>query len=65
MLPFGEVPGGAGGETAWDNLLRLDLGAGWRFNRHWRAKVQYSSVQRSDPSVAGENLVAAQFMVRF
>lgn len=66
VLLFGDVPDGVGGETAWDNnLFRLDLGAGWRFNRHWQAKVQYSNVQRGDPSVAGENLFAAQFTVKF
>jgi hypothetical protein len=63
---FGDVSDGTGGETRWDkDIWRIDAGLGYRFTRHLQAKVQYSYNRESGPAPNGNNLVAAQFTVKF
>lgn len=63
---FGTVPDGAGGEQTWgNNMSRVDLALGYRFNRHFQTKIQYS-FSHSDATVQqGEQLVAAQVTMKF
>ena len=63
---FGDVPNGTGGHAPWDNdAWRADAALGWRFNRHWQAKVQYSFSQQTGPLQQGQQFVAAQITVKF
>lgn len=63
---FGEVPNGAGGESRWDrDISRAELAFGYRFNRHWQGKVQYSYSHQNGPFQQGEQLVALQLTTKF
>ncbi|MBX3734491.1 MAG: hypothetical protein KF791_18090 [Verrucomicrobiae bacterium] len=66
VMLFGDVPDGSGGETRWDNnAWRLDVALGYRFNRHWQMKVQYSYGEEQSPGAEGGSLFAGQITVRF
>jgi hypothetical protein len=63
---YGKVPDGMGGEETWDNdMLRVDLALGYRFNRHLQTKLQYSFGHRDGGLQQGEQLVAAQVTLKF
>jgi hypothetical protein len=63
---FGEVPDGAGGQQSWGHdTWRVDTALGYRFNRHFQAKLQYSFNRRTGSLQQGEQLAAAQLTVRF
>jgi hypothetical protein len=63
---FGSVPDGAGGQTPWDrDAWRVDLSFGWRFSRHWQAKIQGSVGGREGNEVQGNHLLAAQLTLKF
>jgi len=54
------------GTRNWDNdMLRLDTALGYKFDRHSLFKVQYSFQHQFTRFQDGENLVAAQFVIRF
>ena len=54
------------GETRWDkNAWRIDAALGYRFNRHWQAKLQYSYNREEGPLQQGEQLFAAQLTLKF
>lgn len=62
----GTVPDGAGGTQHWDrNLSRVDTALGYRFTRHWQGKLQYSYTHENAPFQQSEQLLAAQFTVKF
>jgi predicted porin len=63
---YGTVSNGLGGQEPWDNdMLRLDLALGYRFSRHFQAKIQYSFGHREGNLQQGEQLVAAQVTMKF
>ncbi|HEV2392355.1 MAG TPA: hypothetical protein VG146_08325 [Verrucomicrobiae bacterium] len=63
---YGTVNNGAGGQEPWDNdMLRIDLALGYRFNRHLQSKVQYSFGHRNTSLQQGEQLLAAQVTLKF
>ena len=63
---FDKIPDGAGGEQRWDqNAWRIDAALGWRFDRHLQTKLQYSYNHQRGPFQQGEQLLAAQVVVKF
>jgi len=63
---FGTVANGLGGEESWDNdMFRVDVALGYRFNRHFQTKLQYSYGHRDASLQQGEQLVAAQVTMKF
>ena len=63
---FGTLPDGMGGRQAWgNNMVRIDLALGYRFNRHFQAKIQYSFGHSDAALQQGEQLVAAQATMKF
>ena len=63
---FGDVPDGAGGQTAWDrDAWRVDAALGCRFTRHLQGKLQYSYTHQKGPLQQGAQLVAAQVTLKF
>ncbi|MBI5773750.1 MAG: hypothetical protein HZA89_08415 [Verrucomicrobia bacterium] len=63
---FDKVPDGAGGRQRWDqDLWRMDLALGYRFNRHVQVKVQYSYSHQHGPLQQGEQLLATQVTLKF
>ena len=63
---FGTVPDGMGGRQAWGNdMVRIDLTLGYRFNRHFQAKIQYSFGHADATLQQGEQLVAVQATMKF
>jgi len=63
---YGDINDGAGGETPWDNnVWRVDAVLGYRFTRHFQAKVQYSFTHQVGELQQGEQLVAAQGTLKF
>ena len=63
---FNDIPDGVGGRAPWDNdAWRADASLGWRFNRHWQAKVQYSYSHQRGTLQQGEQLVAGQLTLKF
>ena len=63
---FGTVNNGASGQEGWGNdIYRIDLALGYRFNRHLQGKIQYSFNHRDASLQQGEQLVAAQVTLRF
>jgi hypothetical protein len=63
---FDDVPDGAGGRAPWDNdVWRIDTALGFRFNRHWQGKVQYSYSHQKGSLQQGEQLVAGQVTLKF
>jgi hypothetical protein len=62
----GTVPDGTGGSQHWDrNISRVDTAVGYRFTRHLQGKLQYSYTHENAPFQQGEQLLAAQFTVKF
>ncbi len=63
---FADINNGLGGQDAWANdMYRIDLALGYRFTRHLQSKLQYSFGHRNAALQQGEQLVAAQFTLRF
>ncbi len=63
---FASINDGRGGQQPWGNdMYRIDLALGYRFNRHFQTKVQYSFGHRNASLQQGEQLVAAQVTCRF
>jgi hypothetical protein len=63
---FGSVKDGSGGTEHWDdNLNQIDAALGYRFSRHWQAKIQYSFDHRNGSPQQGEHLVAGQVTLKF
>lgn len=63
---FSDIPNGVGGRAPWDHdAWRADASLGWRFNRHWQAKVQYSYSHQRGALQQGEQLVAGQLTLKF
>lgn len=63
---FDKVNDGTGGQQRWDrDLWRAEAALGFRFNRHWQTKAQYSFSQQNGPFQQGEQLVAAQVTLKF
>ena len=63
---FGTLPDGMGGRQAWgNNMVRIDLALGYRFNRHFQAKIQYSFGHADATLQQGEQLVAVQATMKF
>ena len=66
VMMFGDVSDGEGGQARWDNnTWRMDLSTGWRFNKHWQLKLQYSYGEEQSPGIEGNNLFAVQITLRF
>ncbi len=62
---FGSVNDGTGGRVAWDkDIWRIDAALGYRFSRHWQAKLQYSYTHQRRFQ-EGEQLVAGQVTLKF
>ena len=52
--------------ASWDReTIRLDAALGYRLNRHWQARVQYSYQHKDGPLQQGEQMLAAQLTLRF
>ena len=63
---FDSISTGAGGRSAWDSQMsRVDLGLGYRLNRHLQFKLQYSFGRENKPGANAENLLATQVTWRF
>ena len=63
---FGEIPDGAGGQTAWDReAWRIDATLGCRLTRHLQGKFQYGYNHQNGSSQQGEQLLAGQLTVKF
>lgn len=63
---YDKIPNGAGSEERWDrDLWRSDLAVGYRHNRHWQGKLQYSYSHQNGPFQQGEQMVAAQLTLKF
>jgi hypothetical protein len=64
---FDDVPNGAGGVASWDrDAWRIESAIGFRWTRHIQTKLQYGySHQRGPAPQQGEQLVSAQFTVKF
>lgn len=63
---FGSISDGAGGEQRWGNdISRVDLALGYRFNRHFQGKIQYSFSHQDSSLQQGEQLAAAQLTLKF
>jgi hypothetical protein len=63
---FADVDDDRGRGRAWDrDIARVDLGLGYRFNRHLQGKLQYSYAHQRGNLQQGEQLVAAQLTVKF
>jgi hypothetical protein len=63
---YGDINAGPAGQTSWDNnVWRVDTALGYRFTRHLQAKLQYSFTHQQGSLQQGEQLVAAQFTVKF
>jgi hypothetical protein len=63
---FSNVNNGAGGRVPWtQDLARVDVAAGYRFTPHTQLKVQYSFQQETTGPHSNNNMVSAQFTVRF
>jgi hypothetical protein len=63
---FDKVPNGLGGEERWDrDMWRIETALGYRFDRHFQTKLQYSYSRQNGPFQQGEQLFAAQFTVKF
>lgn len=63
---FDDIGDGRNGSLRWGNdLARIDLAAGYRFTSHTQLKVQYSFQQQTTGAGSENNLLAAQFTVRF
>ena len=50
----------------WDReTWRADVALGYRFNRHWQAKAQFSHYWQTGPSVLAQNVLATQLTLKF
>jgi hypothetical protein len=63
---FGDIPNGAGASIRWgQDLVKIDLAAGYRFTSHTQLKLQYSFQQETTGPCDANHIFAAQFTVRF
>jgi hypothetical protein len=63
---FSKIDNGMGGSIRWSqNLVKLDLAAGYRFTSHSQLKMQYSFQQETTGPCENNHILAAQFTVRF
>ena len=46
-------------------LWKIDLAVGWRPDKRIQMKLQYSYVEQSGSFQQGQNLLAAQFTIKF
>lgn len=63
---FNKIDNGIGSITRWaQNLVKIDLAAGYRFTSHTQLKLQYSFQQETTGAKDDNHIIAAQFTVRF
>ncbi|HEX9045493.1 MAG TPA: hypothetical protein VF988_00585 [Verrucomicrobiae bacterium] len=63
---FGSVKTRRGNHETWDrNVIQPEVALGYRFNRHWQAKVQYSFSHRESTVQQGEHMFAGQVTLKF
>jgi hypothetical protein len=63
---FDKIDVPAGPPLRWDrDMWRAETALGFRFDRHLQAKLQYSYSRQNGPIQQGEQMVAAQFTVKF
>jgi predicted porin len=63
---FSTINSGTGGSIRWSqDLVKLDVAAGYRFTSHTQLKLQYSFQQETTGSGDDNHIIAAQFTVRF
>jgi hypothetical protein len=63
---FSKIDNGAGGSIRWsENLVKIDIAAGYRFTSHTQLKLQYSFQQETTGRGDDNHIIAAQFTVRF
>lgn len=63
---FDKVPDGTGGQQRWDrDIWRADVAVGYRFASHLAGKVQYSYSHQNGSIQQGEQMVAAQLIMKF
>ena len=63
---FNQIDSRTGGSIRWSqNVVKLDLAAGYRFTSYTQLKLQYSFQQETSGSGNVNHLFAAQFTVRF
>jgi len=63
---YNRFPDASGGRTAWStDSWRIDAAMTYRLSTHTQVKLQYSLLRQERAEHADENLLAAQFTVRF
>ena len=63
---FSKVDNGMGGTLRWSqDLAKIDIAAGYRFNSYMQLKMQYSFQQETTGPEDHNHIFAAQFTVRF
>ena len=63
---FADVDDGTGRQIPWDrDIWRADGALGYRFDRHFQAKLQYSLSRQAGRLQQGEQLFATQLTVKF
>jgi len=62
---YATVPAGGGQEPWGNDIWRVDAALGYRFTNYLQAKIQYSFSHQDAAVQQGEQLVAAQFTVKF
>jgi hypothetical protein len=63
---FSKIDNGIGGSIRWSqDLAKIDIAAGYRFNSHMQLKMQYSFQQETTGSEDHNHIFAAQLTVRF
>lgn len=63
---FSKIDSGTDGSLRWSqNLVKLDIAAGYRFTSHTQLKLQYSFQQETTGPKDDNHIFAAQFTVRF
>lgn len=63
---FSKIASGTDGSLRWSqNLVKLDVAAGYRFTSHMQLKLQYSFQQETTGPKDNNHIFAGQFTVRF
>src|SRR5262249_53082732 len=63
---FSKIDNGMGGTLRWSqDLAKIDIAAGYRFNSYMQLKMQYSFQQETTGPEDNNHIFAAQFTVRF
>jgi hypothetical protein len=63
---FARVDDGAGRRIPWDrDLWRIDSAFGYRLDRHWQGKLQYSYSRQAGRLQQGEQLAAFQLTLKY